>query len=60
MTLVIVSTWQNSRISTARTDPILNARRVHHDGQQVALRVYRDVPLASLDLLARGIRAAPF
>lgn len=33
---------------------------MHHRRQQVAFRVYRDVPLAALDFLARVIAAPPF
>ncbi len=42
-----------------RTHPILDASRVHNHRQQVALRIYCDVPLAPLDLLARVITAMP-
>jgi hypothetical protein len=39
--------------------PVLDAGRVYDHRQQVALRVYRDVPLAPLDLFARFIPAPP-
>ncbi len=32
---------------------------MNHNGQQVSLRVYRDVALASFDLLARIVTALP-
>jgi hypothetical protein len=38
---------------------VLDACRMHDHRQQVALRIYRDVPLAALDLLARVVAAPP-
>src|ERR1035437_6365084 len=38
---------------------VLDAGRVYDHRQQIALRVYRDMPLASLDLFARVIAAPP-
>src|ERR1035437_8044031 len=38
---------------------VLDAGRVYDHRQQIALRVYRDMPLASLDLFARVITAPP-
>jgi hypothetical protein len=32
---------------------------MHHDRQQVSLRIYRDMPLAALDFLARIVTAPP-
>src|SRR5665213_3821171 len=35
-----------------RPDPVLDAGRMNHHGQQISLRVYRDVALATLNLFA--------
>src|ERR1017187_4679333 len=40
-------------------DPVLDAGRVYDHRQQIALRVYRDVPFAPFDLFARVITAPP-
>ena len=40
-------------------DPVLDACRVYDHRKQIALRVYRNVPLAPLDLFARVITAPP-
>lgn len=42
-----------------RPDPVLDAGRMDHDGQQISLRVYRDVALAALDLFAGVVAALP-
>lgn len=43
----------------AGRDPVLDAGRMDDGSQQVAFRVYRDVALAALDLLARVVTAPP-
>jgi hypothetical protein len=43
----------------AGCNPVLDGGRVYDHCQQIALRVYCDVPLAPLDFLARVITAAP-
>ena len=43
----------------AGSDPVLDASRMHDHRQQVALRVYRNVPLAPLDLFARVVTPPP-
>lgn len=42
-----------------RLDPVLDAGRMNHDGQQISLRVYRDVALCGLDLFAGVVTALP-
>ena len=42
-----------------RRHPVLQAGRMHHHRQQIALRVNRDVALATLDLLARVVAPRP-
>ncbi len=43
----------------AGRDAILDASRVYDHRQQIALRIYRDVPLAAFDFLARVVTAPP-
>jgi hypothetical protein len=40
-------------------DPVLDAGRVHDRSQQIALRIYRDMPFAAFDLLAGVVAALP-
>jgi hypothetical protein len=41
------------------SNAVLDASRVNNYRQQIALRVYRDIPLSTLDLFARVITAPP-
>jgi len=44
---------------SAGPNPVLDAGRMHHHGQQMALRIGRDVALAALDLLACVVSPPP-
>src|ERR1039458_988390 len=54
-----VETAEQAHQHGAGGHTVLDASRVHNHRQQIALRVYRDVPLAPLDLFARVITAPP-